>query len=73
VSCGVLSSILFIREHPQEGPGFPEDFDSKFNEIVARNFERFVTTTGKEIRSQDESSRLRLTGPYPTYECENRY
>jgi homospermidine synthase len=73
VSCGVLSSILFIREHPQEGPGFPEDFDSKFNEVVARNFERFVTSTGKGIRSQDETSRLRLTGPYPTYECENRY
>jgi len=73
VSCGVLSSILFLREFPQEGPGFPEDFDCKFNDVVARNFERFVTSTGKEIRSQDESPRIRLTGPFPTYECENHY
>jgi homospermidine synthase len=72
VSCGVLSSILFLREFPNEGPGFPEDFDSRFNEIVVRNFENFVANNTKAVKSHEESC-MRLTAAYPTYECENEY
>lgn len=72
VSCGVLSSILLLREFPNEGPGFPEDFNHKLNEIVVRNFEHFAANGAKSVQSQDEKE-MRLTAAYPTYECENQY
>lgn len=74
VSCGILASILFIREFPAQGAGFPEDFDIRFNEIVIRNFESFVTEQQQaRVISRDESGVASISAPYPTYECENRY
>ncbi len=74
VSCGILSAILFIREFPDQGAGFPEDFDTACNEVVIRNFEAFATPGGvRRVVSRDESASASLTPPYPTYECENRY
>ena len=74
VSCGILASILFIREFPRQGAGFPEDFDIRFNEIVIRNFESFVTEQPrKHIVSRDETGVSSISAPYPTYECENHY
>lgn len=74
VSCGILASILFVREFPRQGAGFPEDFDIRFNEIVIRNFESFVTEQRhRRVVSRDESSVASISAPYPTYECENRH
>ncbi|GDY11947.1 hypothetical protein LBMAG53_08250 [Planctomycetota bacterium] len=74
VSSGILASILFMREFPSLGAGFPEDFDIRYNEIVIRNFESFVTGRGrKQVVSCDETGVASLSEPYPTYECENNY
>ena len=74
VSCGILASILFIREFPAQGAGFPEDFDIHHNEIVIRNFESFVTEQRrKRVVSRDETGSAGISAPYPTYECENHY
>jgi homospermidine synthase len=74
VSCGILASILFIREFPSQGAGFPEDFDIRFNQIVIRNFESFVTEQPhRHVVSRDESGAASVSAPYPSYECENHY
>ena len=74
VSCGILASILFIREFPAQGAGFPEDFDIRFNEAVIRNFESFVTEqAGKHVVSRDETGVAMVSAPYPTYECDNHH
>lgn len=74
VSCGVLASILFLREFPRQGAGFAEDFSTDYNEVVIRNFECFVTEDkAKTVVSKDESQMLSITEAYPTYECENKY
>jgi homospermidine synthase len=74
VSCGVLSSILFLREFPSQGAGFPEDFDIQFNEVVIRNFETFVSECQlSKVISQDESHMMKLSPAYATYECVNNF
>lgn len=76
VSCGILASILFIREFPAQGAGFPEDFDIRFNEIVIRNFESFVGGHGQRqqrVVSRDETGAAAISAPYPTYECANHH
>lgn len=73
VSCGILAALLLIREYPDAGPGFPEDFDGALNTVAIRNFEGFVSPVGRRVVSRDESGLARLSAAYPTYECENRH